>query len=177
LVDHVSRQRRSVMMSAVRGKHTAPELIVRKAAHALGLRFRLHGRHLPGRPDLVFPRWKTVVFVNGCFWHQHPGCKRTTVPNSNASFWRRKFRENIRRDATNYARLATLGWRVVILWQCELGRPGTLQRATDLLKSRFPFRSQKAGLRARTRRAFATRSAEAVSAALGKPVRRSRAAE
>jgi DNA mismatch endonuclease, patch repair protein len=138
MIDHVSRKKRSAIMGAVHGKHTAPELLVRSAAHKLGLRFRLHAAKLPGRPDLIFPKWKTVVFVNGCFWHRHPGCKRTTVPKSNAEFWRRKFRENVRRDRANYVRLSELGWRVVILWQCQLGRPGTVPQAMSLLRARLP---------------------------------------
>jgi DNA mismatch endonuclease (patch repair protein) len=124
-------------MSAVRGKHTAPELAVRKAAHALGLRFRLHGRHLPGQPDLVFPRWKTVVFVNGCFWHQHSKCKRATLPKSRIAFWRRKMRQNVSRDRANYSRLAGMGWKVVIVWECEIGRPGTIERAMKVLRRKF----------------------------------------
>lgn len=143
MIDHVSSAKRSAIMGAVHGKNTTPELLVRSAAHRLGLRFRLHSARLPGRPDLVFPKWKTVVFVNGCFWHRHPGCRRTTIPKSNAAFWRQKFRQNMRRDAANYERLAALGWKVVVLWQCELGRPGTLKRAVDLLRARFPFRKGK----------------------------------
>jgi DNA mismatch endonuclease (patch repair protein) len=127
MVDHVTKARRSAMMSAVRGKHTAPEMIVRSAAHRIGLRFRLHGR-LPGRPDLVFAKWKIVVFVNGCFWHRHEGCKRATVPKSNTAFWKQKFDTNVRRDRSNYDRLAALGWRVVVLWQCQLGTPETAAR-------------------------------------------------
>ena len=97
-MDTVSAERRSAIMSATRGKNTRPELIVRQAAQHLGLRFRLHDKRLPGRPDLVFARWKTVVFVNGCYWHRHPGCKRTTTPKSNTRFWNRKFSENSKRD-------------------------------------------------------------------------------
>ncbi len=139
MVDHVSRLRRSRMMAAVRGKDTSPEILVRKAAHRLGLRFRLHARKLPGRPDLVFPKWRTVLFVNGCFWHGHPECARAALPKSRVGFWRRKRQENARRDAANYVRLAELGWQPVIVWQCELGRPGTLERATGLLRARLPF--------------------------------------
>src|ERR1700733_12819 len=128
------------MMSAVRGKNTTPEILVRRAAHRLGLRFRLHERQLPGRPDLIFPKWKTTVFVNGCFWHGHTGCSRAKLPKSRLDFWRRKRRENARRDRVNYARLAKAGWRVVILWECELGRPGTIEKAISLLKIRFPRR-------------------------------------
>jgi len=118
-MDNVSREKRSAMMAAVRSKHTSPEILVRRAAHQLGLRFRVHDRGLPGRPDLVFAKWKTVIFVNGCFWHRHSGCKRTTTPKTNRSFWMKKFRENKKRDAKNYIQLAELGWRVLILWQCE----------------------------------------------------------
>lgn len=121
-------------MGAVRGKNTAPEIIVRKAAHRLGLRFRLHESGLPGRPDLVFRKWKTVVFVNGCFWHQHPGCRRAAEPKSNRIFWRKKFKANTSRDTENYARLKALGWRVIILWQCEVR---TLEQAAAALKSEF----------------------------------------
>jgi DNA mismatch endonuclease (patch repair protein) len=134
MIDHVNRGQRSVMMSAVRGKNTAPELVVRKAAHKFGLRFRLHSRKLPGRPDLVLRKWQTVVFVNGCFWHRHPGCKWTTIPKSNVRFWKRKFAENVLRDAANYARLTELGWRVVILWQCEVR---TTKDADAVLKAHF----------------------------------------
>jgi DNA mismatch endonuclease (patch repair protein) len=125
------------MMGAVRGKHTAPEIVVRKAAHRLGLRFRLHGK-LPGRPDLVFPKWKTVVFVHGCFWHHHKDCKRAALPKSRIAFWRQKVLRNVERDEANYTRLADGGWESVVLWECELGRPVTLARATKLLEQRFP---------------------------------------
>lgn len=122
------------MMAAVRGKDTAPELAVRKAAHRLGLRFRLQARGLPGRPDLVLPKWKTAVFVNGCFWHRH-GCKRTTVPKSNSTFWLQKFGENTKRDAANYAVLADMGWKVVVIWQCEIG---SVEHAIALIRQHFP---------------------------------------
>ena len=122
------------MMGAIRGKDTAPERLVRSAAHKLGLRFRLHGRALPGRPDMVLPKWRTVVFINGCFWHSHPGCKKAGIPKSNVRFWKRKLRENTSRDAANYAKLERHGWRVVILWQCEVG---TVERATTRLKPYF----------------------------------------
>lgn len=107
-------------MRSVTGKNTAPEITVRKAAYRLGLRFRLHGRNLPGRPDLVLPKWRTVIFVNGCFWHRHPTCRRTTIPKSNVHFWIEKFRANVERDERNYAHLAALGWRVVVLWECQV---------------------------------------------------------
>jgi DNA mismatch endonuclease, patch repair protein len=133
MVDHVSREKRSAIMGAVRDRNTKPEIIVRKAAHSIGLRFRLRGA-LPGRPDLVLSKWKTVVFVNGCFWHRHPGCKRTTTPKSNIEFWTQKFENNVRRDSANYARLADMGWRVIVFWQCEVG---TVDRTISLLRPYF----------------------------------------
>jgi DNA mismatch endonuclease (patch repair protein) len=139
MTDHVTRTRRSAIMGAVRGKNTKPEILVRSAAHRLGLRFRLHSARLPGRPDLVFRKWKTVVFVNGCFWHGHEGCGRATLPKSRTAFWRKKLGRNVRRDAANYARLVEMGWRAVILWECELGRPGTLERAAKLLGKKLHF--------------------------------------
>jgi DNA mismatch endonuclease (patch repair protein) len=120
VVDHVSPERRSQIMGSVRDRNTTPEITVRKAVHRLGLRFRLRGRGLPGRPDLVLPKRKTAIFVNGCFWHRHPGCKRTTIPKTNAPFWIEKFNSNVRRDQANYAKLGAMGWRVIVLWQCEV---------------------------------------------------------
>ncbi len=137
MTDHVSRVKRSSLMSAVRGKNTTPEKLVRRAAHRLGLRFRLYDRRLPGRPDLVFPRWRTVIFVNGCFWHGHPGCRRAALPKSRVGFWKRKLKANAKRDAVNYAHLKEMGWKVVILWECQLGRPGTLDKAERLLRMKF----------------------------------------
>lgn len=134
MVDHVAPEKRSAIMGSIGGKNTTPELTVRKAAYRLGLRFRLHGRKLPGRPDLVLPKWRTVVFVNGCFWHRHPGCRRTTIPKSNVEFWVEKFRANQARDERNYAMLAELGWRVVVLWQCQVG---SLDSATEAIRPFF----------------------------------------
>jgi DNA mismatch endonuclease (patch repair protein) len=108
-------------MKAVRGKNTAPELAIRKAAHRLGLRFRLHCKDLPGCPDVVFPRWQTVIFVNGCFWHGHRGCRRSKLPTSNVEFWRNKLAANISRDRKNYAALRKMGWQVEVIWQCKIG--------------------------------------------------------
>lgn len=135
MADTVSPERRSAIMRSVRHKHTSPEILVRRAAHKLGLRFRLHKSGLPGRPDLVLRKWRTVVFVNGCFWHRHPGCKRTTTPKSNIEFWERKFTENVERDGANYARLTAMGWRVVVIWQCEVRTPAL---ALEILRGYFP---------------------------------------
>src|SRR4051794_13648069 len=103
-------------MARIRGKATGPELRVRKAAHALGLRFRLHRKDLPGNPDLVFPRYRTVVFVHGCFWHQHRNCRRASKPKSRTEYWGPKLERNIARDLNNAQRLRDIGWRVAILW-------------------------------------------------------------
>jgi DNA mismatch endonuclease (patch repair protein) len=105
-------------MSRVRSKDTKPEIAVRKAAHALGLRFRLHRRELPGTPDLVFPSRQTAVFVHGCFWHRHR-CVRATTPATNVDYWAAKFDRNVRRDARNAAELRKLGWRCVRIWECQ----------------------------------------------------------
>lgn len=119
--------RRRANMQAVRAKNTKPELAVRAVAHRMGLRYRLHRADLPGKPDLVFPRWKTVVFVNGCFWHQHPGCKKTTIPKTNRAFWRAKLRGNIQRDREVRDKLTTLGWSFATIWECETGNPAVLR--------------------------------------------------
>jgi DNA mismatch endonuclease, patch repair protein len=115
-----AEEARSRNMRAVRGKHTKPELVVRRAAHGLGLRFRLFRSDLPGRPDMTFPRWRTVLFVNGCFWHQHPNCARSKLPKTNKEFWNAKLERNAARDQGNYDRLAEQGWRVLVVWECEL---------------------------------------------------------
>ena len=114
-------------MSRVRGKDTAPELRVRKLAHAMGYRFRLHRRDLPGKPDLVFPRLGKVIFVHGCFWHRHEGCRFATQPKSRTEFWTTKFERNIKRDRHVQAELRTLGWDVLVVWECETKEPAILE--------------------------------------------------
>jgi DNA mismatch endonuclease (patch repair protein) len=110
-------------MSLVRGKDTGPELIVRRLVHGLGYRYRLHRRDLPGKPDLVFPSRRAVILVHGCFWHQHPdpGCKLARQPKSRIDFWGPKLRANHIRDVRNLDELTALGWRVLTVWECELG--------------------------------------------------------
>ena len=135
MVDTVSPEKRSSIMRSIRGGDTSPEMTVRKAAHRLGLRFRLHAKNLPGSPDLIFPRWRTALFVNGCFWHRHPECPKTTTPKSNITFWEEKFKKNTIRDQANYAKLNELGWKVVIIWQCEVR---TIDMATKALRLHFP---------------------------------------
>jgi DNA mismatch endonuclease (patch repair protein) len=111
---------RSAVMRAVKGQNTGPELKVRRAAHALGYRFRLHRKDLPGSPDLVFPRLKTVVFVHGCFWHGHDCARGARIPKTNTGYWRAKIARNVARDVRTAAELAALGWKVETLWECEL---------------------------------------------------------
>jgi DNA mismatch endonuclease (patch repair protein) len=117
-MDKVSTAVRSRMMSAIKGKNTKPELLVRSVVHSLGLRFRLHGEQLPGRPDLVLPRHRTVVFVHGCFWHRHD-CGLAAVPKTRTAFWESKFAANVARDSRNRSALERMGWRVVEIWECE----------------------------------------------------------
>lgn len=119
MIDCLTRERRSANMRAIRGRDTAPELRVRRAAHAAGLRFRLQRRDLPGTPDLVFPRHRTALFVHGCYWHRHPGCRYATVPSSNTAFWTDKFSTNVERDARKARELEEAGWRVAVIWECE----------------------------------------------------------
>lgn len=108
------------MMSGILGKNTKPEVLVRRFLHGRGLRFRLHDRRLPGKPDIVLPRWRAAVLVHGCFWHQHPGCRFAYMPSSNTTFWRTKLEGNVDRDRRQILRLRQLGWRVFVLWECEV---------------------------------------------------------
>lgn len=119
MVDQISAERRSAVMAKIKGKDTGPELRVRRAAHSLGLRFRLHRADLPGKPDLVFPKFRLAVFVHGCFWHQHAGCRRASMPKSKTDYWEAKLRRNVERDALNASALESMGWRSVVIWECE----------------------------------------------------------
>ena len=126
-MDIVSPETRSRMMSGIRSKNTRPELIVRSVVHRLGLRFRLHGKGLPGRPDLVLSRHRTVILVHGCFWHRHT-CRLAATPKTRPEFWAAKFDGNVRRDAANKAALERLGWRVIEVWECEVKDLDALRR-------------------------------------------------
>jgi DNA mismatch endonuclease (patch repair protein) len=110
-------------MSRVRGKDTKPELMVRSLLHRNGYRFRLHKKGLPGTPDIVLVKYKTVIFVHGCFWHRHKGCLDATTPKTRTDFWEKKFKENTDRDKRTAAALRELGWRDIVVWECELSRP------------------------------------------------------
>ena len=117
--DTVSSSERSRIMRQVRSTDTAPEMYVRKTLHAAGFRFRLHDKRLPGNPDLVLPRYGMAIFVHGCLWHWH-GCRRSRMPSSNTDYWQRKIARNVERDARNTAALSHMGWRVELVWECEL---------------------------------------------------------
>lgn len=119
-MDTLSPAQRSQLMSRVKGRNTKPELRVRCIAHAIGLRFRLGRRDLPGSPDLVLPRHRLAVFVHGCFWHRHPGCRRASFPQTRPEYWRDKFDKNIARDHDALLHLEKLGWRSLVLWECEV---------------------------------------------------------
>lgn len=115
-------------MGGIRGVDTQPEMIVRRYLHATGLRFRVHDRNLPGRPDVVLPRHKAAVFVHGCFWHRHADCKFATTPTTRPDFWASKFKSNVSRDLANEGLLVSAGWRVLTIWECEVNNPELLDR-------------------------------------------------
>lgn len=119
-MDHLTPAQRSENMAAISGRDTRPEMIVRRLAHSLGYRYRLHRRDLPGTPDLVFPGRRAVIFVHGCFWHQHnsPNC-RARLPKSNSGYWTPKLRRNVERDRMSLKALAKAGWRTLVIWECE----------------------------------------------------------
>ena len=119
MTDRISKEQRGANMSAVRSRNTVPEIRVRGIAHRLGYRFRLHRRELPGKPDLAFLGLRKVIFVHGCFWHQHKGCKRGSMPHSNASFWHPKLVGNVKRDAKHLRDLKATGWKTLVVWECE----------------------------------------------------------
>lgn len=136
--DVYDRQKRSEIMSRVRSKNTKPEMLLRSLLHRAGYRFRLHRRDLPGHPDIVLPRYKTAIFLHGCFWHQHPHCKRATIPTSNHDWWKAKLVRNVERDAEVQCRLIDLGWASVIVWECELRDTDAVMRRLE--ESLRPYR-------------------------------------
>lgn len=127
MVDRLSPERRSALMSKVRGKDTTPELSVRRLLHRLGYRYRLHARKLPGKPDIVFANRKKVIFVHGCFWHRHPGCPKASTPKSRTAYWIGKFESNVQRDQQVRDALQSAGWKVLVVWECEAKNIETLQ--------------------------------------------------
>ncbi len=139
MADIVDPRTRSRMMSGIRGKNTRPEIAVRKYLHSRGLRYRLHDKRLPGKPDLVLRKYRSVVFVHGCFWHQHRRCKYAYMPKSNRAFWRKKLASNVERDKENRQQLRRLGWRVLVVWECRLHDPD-LKKLEQAIRQRLPAR-------------------------------------
>ncbi|WP_308719825.1 very short patch repair endonuclease [Komagataeibacter xylinus] len=120
MADTISAERRSWNMSRIRGRDTGPEMRLRSLLHRVGFRFRLHAKELPGKPDIVLPKYHTVIFVHGCFWHRHEGCRNATKPATRTEFWQAKFDGNVARDKRNKAALEAAGWTVITVWECEL---------------------------------------------------------
>lgn len=138
-MDKLTPKQRSEVMSRVKGINTAPELAVRRALHSMGYRFRLHRKDLPGKPDIVLPKYHLCLFVHGCFWHQHKGCARATVPQTNWEFWAQKFEKNCRRDESIASALLQAGWRVCVIWECQTKNEKTLLAAiTHCFASNLP---------------------------------------
>ena len=132
MIDVVDQATRSRMMSGIRSQHTKPEITIRKALHARGFRYSLHPKGLPGKPDIVMPKWKVVIFVHGCFWHRH-GCHFSKMPSNNAEFWERKLSGNQLRDARVKQALADLGWRSATIWECATRGRAALISLPDLV--------------------------------------------
>lgn len=135
MTDIVDKQTRSRMMAGIKGKDTKPELVLRRALHARGFRYSLHSKNVPGRPDLVFPKHHAIVFVHGCFWHRHEGCRYTTTPSTRPEFWQAKFDANVIRDAAIRDQLIEAGWRVATVWECSLRKTDQLVATVGLLRT------------------------------------------
>ena len=133
-MDHLTPEKRSWNMSRIKSKDTTPERIVRSFLHRNGFRFRLHVKDLPGKPDIVLPKYKTVIEVRGCFWHRHPGCKSATNPSSNVDFWQKKFAANVSRDERTEQELKKLGGNVIVVWECETGKSNLLTGLPEKIK-------------------------------------------
>ena len=119
-VIHKVSEQRSRNMSAIKSKNTKPEIAVRKLLHSMGYRFRLHRKDLPGSPDIVLPKYKTVIFVHGCFWHRHENCKYASIPKTRKEFWESKFKANVKRDKEIQEKIKNIGWQYVVVWECEI---------------------------------------------------------
>ena len=132
MADILSREQRSYCMSQNRGKSTSPEMMVRRAVHSLGYRYRLHRRDLPGCPDLLFPSRKKVIFVNGCYWHRHNCRKGRSIPETRENFWQNKFERTKERDKANLRKLKNLGWEILIIWECQIEK-SLAERITEFL--------------------------------------------
>ncbi len=133
MVDIVDKATRSRMMAGIKGRNTKPERVLRRALHAHGFRYRLHPKNVAGRPDLILPKYKAVVFVHGCFWHRHEGCRYATTPATRPEFWQAKFSANVARDIAVRDSLLETGWRVATAWECALRKPEQVEAVANLL--------------------------------------------
>lgn len=136
MADTLTSERRSWNMSRIKGRDTSPELRLRSLLHRAGFRFRLHAKQLPGRPDVILPKYRTAIFVHGCYWHRHPGCRNATIPSTRREFWLEKFNRNVIRDTRDQAELEAIGWSILVVWECELeaDAEGVVRRLTDELR-------------------------------------------
>ena len=132
MTDKLAPERRSWNMSRIRAMDTKPEMQVRRMLHAAGFRYRLHVKDLPGKPDIVLPKWKTVIFVHGCFWHRHEGCKDATTPKTRTEWWLRKFDRNIKNDASAKEKLEAEGWYVITVWECEISQKTAIDSSLNI---------------------------------------------
>jgi len=130
MTDNLTKEKRSWNMSRIKGKNTKPELFVRSMLHSMGCRFRIHKKDLPGQPDIVLAKYKTVIFINGCFWHQHEKCRRSNIPKTNKDYWIPKLKRVKERDKENHKALESAGWKVLVVWECML-------KDTENLKTYF----------------------------------------
>ena len=139
MVDSLTKERRSWNMGRVHSKDTKPELIVRSILHRSGYRFRLHNEALPGKPDIVLAKYRTVIFVHGCFWHRHKNCPDATIPKTNTAFWEHKLNRNVERDKRTQITLQQLGWKILVVWECETTKPDKLvNKLHGFLKTKLP---------------------------------------
>jgi DNA mismatch endonuclease (patch repair protein) len=146
-VDNLSIQERSIMMSKIRSNNTKPEILLRKALFAKGLRYRINDKKLRGKPDIVLSKYKTIIFVHGCFWHNHKGCKRAHLPKSNVEYWKNKIKTNEERDLKNKEALEKLGWNIIVVWECELKTKEKVEQTVEnLIKITNPISEKKVSL-------------------------------
>lgn len=134
MVDIYSRKKRSDIMSKISGKETTPEILIRKYLFSKGFRFRKNDKRYPGKPDIVLPKHNTIIFVHGCFWHGHQNCKYSKLPNTNTEVWKVKIQANVSRDKKNYDKLKKGGWKISIVWQCELNSKGKIKNRLKMIE-------------------------------------------
>jgi DNA mismatch endonuclease, patch repair protein len=136
MADTISAERRSWNMSRITGRNTKPEIHLRSLLHRAGFRFRLHSKDLPGKPDIVLPKYRIAIFVHGCFWHRHPSCRNATMPSTRTEFWAAKFEGNVERDARNIVALEEAGWTVITVWECDLKSDpqAVVSRLSDVIR-------------------------------------------